>query len=126
MARPVRFNPRNQKPEGDFKKAVRKYLRLIFSPYYLELAIFGGFGQRPGSPDMVCGIRGLFVSIEFKASKDVTGRQYVVGKRQQEWMDEAIAAGCRAGIVATWEDLDRLIEGIEPVQRGFKRFGGKA
>lgn len=126
MARPVRFNQANQKPEGDFKKAVRKYLRMIYAPHFLELAIAGGPYQRPGSPDMVFGIRGLFVSIEFKASKDVTGREYVVGKRQKEWMDEAIAAGCRAGIVATWDDLDRLLAGIEPVQRGFQRAGGKA
>jgi hypothetical protein len=117
MARPVRFNNGNQKPEGDFKRSVLKYLRLAYGQHFFCLAIAGGPYQRPGSPDVVCSIRGLFVAIEFKASKDITGRKFVVGRRQQKVIDEILAAGGRAGVVSSWDELGVLIDGIEPVQK---------
>jgi hypothetical protein len=117
MAKPIRWAKSNQKPEAEFKKSVLKFLRLAYGQHFFCLPIAGGPYQRPGSPDVVCSIRGMFVAIEFKASKDVTGRKFVVGKRQQEVIDEIQAAGGRAGVVSSWEDLEALIDGIEPVQK---------
>lgn len=120
MARPVRFNPGNRKPESQFKRAALKWLRTIYGRHFFDLSIAGGPYQRPGSPDTICSIRGKFVAIEWKAPADVTGRKFVIGKRQQEMIDEIRAAGGRAGIVSCWEELEALVDGLEPVQPSFK------
>jgi hypothetical protein len=114
MARPVNMTGRNQKPETQFRRAALKYLKLAYGQHFFCLPIVGGPFQPPGSPDVVCSIRGLFVAIEFKAPGK--GR---AGPRQQEIIDEIRAAGGRAGIASNWEELQALVEGIEPVQQSF-------
>lgn len=118
MARPVKFHARNRKPESAFKRAVLQWLRLAYGHHFFSLGIAGGPYQRPGSPDVVCSIRGQFVAIEFKASADALGRKYVVGHRQKEVIDEIRAAGGRAGVISTWEELAELLDGLEPLQQG--------
>jgi hypothetical protein len=114
MARPVAFKVSNQKPESAFKRAALKWLRLAYGPHLFHLAISGGPYQRPGSPDCVMSIRGVFVAIEWKSPG---GR---VGPKQQELIDEILAAGGRAGVVSTWEELKSLFDGLEPVQKGME------
>jgi len=120
MVRPVRFSPANQKPESEFKRAARKWIKLAYAPYVFHLAIAGGPYQRPGSPDDIFCIRGRLVAVEWKAPKDVTGRTPRIGRRQAEVIAEIQAAGGRAGIVSTWEELKELLKGIEPVQRAME------
>lgn len=112
MAKPFRFQPQNRKPEAEFKRAARKWIKLAYGHHAFCLPIAGGAYQRPGSPDDVWSIRGLAVFIEWKAPG---GR---VGPRQAEVIEEIRAAGGRAGVVSTWDDLRELLTGIEPVQRG--------
>jgi hypothetical protein len=114
MARPVRMQQGNKKPETEFRRAVMRWLRLIYGHHFFALPIVGGPFQPAGSPDVVCSIRGLAVFIEFKAPG---GR---VGPRQQQMIDAINAAGGRAGVVATWDELEELLQGIEPLQQGMK------
>ena len=114
MARPVRMQQGNRKPESEFRRAALKYLRLIYGQHFFSLPIVGGPFQPAGSPDVVCSIRGLAVFIEFKAPG---GR---VGPRQQQMVDAICEAGGRAGIVSNWEELEELLQGIEPIQQAMK------
>lgn len=114
MARPVRMQRVNKKPESEFRRAAMKWLQLIYGQHFFSLPIVGGPFQPAGSPDVVCSIRGLAVFIEFKAPG---GR---VGLQQQQMVDAIRAAGGRAGIVSTWEELEELLSGIEPVQNRIK------
>lgn len=116
MARPVRMQQGNKKPEGEFRRAVMKWLRLVYGRHFFSLPIVGGPFQPAGSPDVVCSIRGLAVFIEFKAPG--VGR---VGPRQQQMIDAIRSSGGRAGIVSTWEELEALLDGIEPVQQCFRK-----
>lgn len=113
MARPARMSTVNRKPETEFRRSVIKYLRMAYGQHFFYLPIVGGPYQPPGSPDVVCSIRGLAVFMEFKAPGGL-GR---IGSRQQQMIDAIRAAGGRAGIVSSWEELKELLDGIEPVQK---------
>ena len=108
---PVRIPAKkNKSPEADFKKAVCDYMQLAYGKHFFRLPIAGGPYQRPGSPDEVWSIRGIFLAPEFKApGKPLRGNQ-------AEIVAEVIAAGGRAGSVSTWEELEALLVGIEPIQ----------
>lgn len=53
-----------QTPEGKVKDAVKKILKSLNIYYFMPAT--GGYG-RSGVPDIVCCVKGLFVSIECKA-----------------------------------------------------------
>jgi hypothetical protein len=114
MSRPARYTSGNQKPETQFRRAAVKWLRLAYGHHFFYLPIVGGPFQPAGSPDCICCIRGVAVFIEWKAPG---GR---IGPKQQQMVDEIRAAGGRAGIVSSWEELEALISGIEPVQKGMR------
>ena len=120
MGKPVRFQARNAKPESDFKRAARRWMKLAYGPYIFQLSIAGGPYQRAGSPDDVFCIRSLFVAIEWKAPAEVAGRKPRIGPRQAEVIAEILSAGGRAGAVSCWDELKELLVGIEPVQRGME------
>jgi hypothetical protein len=120
MQKPFRFESRNQRPESQFKKAARAWMKLAYGPYIFQLAIAGGPYQRAGSPDDVFSIRGLFVAIEWKAPAEVAGRKPRIGPRQAEVIAEIRSAGGRAGAVSCWQELKELLAGIEPAQRGME------
>jgi hypothetical protein len=107
-----RTRRKNQRPEADFKKAVRQFLELRFGRHAWRLAIAGGPYQRNGSPDEIWSIRGLFVAMEFKAP----GKQ--PSPAQADIIAEILASGGRAAKINNWQELEELISGIEPVQPG--------
>jgi hypothetical protein len=114
MQKPFKFSKRNQNRESEFKQAARRWIKLAYGQHAFCLPIAGGPYQRAGSPDDVWSIRGLAVFIEWKAPG---GR---VGPRQAEVISEIRAAGGRAGVVSSWEELKALLEGIETVQKGME------
>ena len=120
MARPVRFNSSNRKPESEFKRAAMKWLKIRFGRRFFALHIAGGPYQRAGSPDVVCSIHGCWVGLEFK-DPGGGGR---IGPRQQEFIEDARAHGARCYIIQSWEDLEAAVAEFDPVQLGMeKRFG---
>jgi hypothetical protein len=108
---PVKIRKKNQKPEAEFKKAVREYMQIAYGQHFFRLAIAGGPYQRNGSPDEVWSVRGIFIAPEFKAP----GKH--LRDNQLEIVDEIIRAGGRAGRVSNWDELKSLLDGIEPVQK---------
>jgi len=103
---------KNKKPEAEFKRAAVQFLKIRYGRHFFRLAIAGGPYQRAGSPDEVYSIRGQFVAIEYKAPG---GR---IGPKQAELIQEIRESGGRAGVVSSWQELEILLAGIEPVQKG--------
>lgn len=112
MARPVQVQQDNKKPEALFRRSVIKWLWMAYGKHFFYLPIVGGPYQPAGSPDIVCSIRGLAVFIEFKAPNG-KGR---LAPKQQAMIDAIRAAGGRAGVVSSWEELFALLEGIDTIQ----------
>lgn len=106
---------RNASPEKDFRKAAMQWLEIRFHGVIWRVKILGGLGQRPGVPDDLFCIRGIFCGIEWKAPGK--GR---IGPKQAIEIEAIRAAGGRAGVVSSWGELEELVKDLEPVQRGMK------
>ena len=119
----TRKGPRKKTPESEWRHACVQWLKIRFAGRIWHIRTVGGIGQRSGIPDDFFVIRdgddgaGIFVAIEFKAPN---GR-YRLTEKQAAEIETIRKAGGRAGEVRSWEDLERLVEGIEPVQLGMKR-----
>ena len=107
----------NQKPENEFRSAALKWLKIRFGRYFWHVKILGGLGQRAGIPDDLCCIRGKFVALEWKDPN----RKPVVGPKQKKEIAAIQEAQGIAHVVASWEDLEKAVEDIEPVQLGMRR-----
>ena len=107
-------------PETRWRRACIEWLKLRFQGRIWHVRTVGGIGQRPGLPDDLFVIRngksgpGIFVAIEFKAPES----RHKLSELQAAEIEAIRQAGGRAGAVRSWEDLERLVEGIEPVQLG--------
>jgi hypothetical protein len=108
---------KNKKPEAAFQAKCMNWLKNTYGRHFWCVKIWGNPYMKPGVPDVLCCIRGHFIGLEFK-DPDKKPR---IGHRQAEQILEIQAAGGRARIVASWEDLFEAIEGIEPVQLGMNK-----
>jgi len=111
----------NRKPESEFRSACLKWLRLRFGRYFYSAKQLGGLGVESGRPDTLCSIRGRFYAFEWKAPNG-RGRR---GPRQVEQIDRINAAGGRAFFIESFEDLERAVADIEPVQIGMGNQTGR-
>lgn len=100
---------RKRKPEAEFQSAVIQYLQIHFGPRFWHINHLGGLGQRSGIPDILACIGGRFLALEIKSP---TGKGRL-GPQQQEELEAIRAAGGVAGVVASWEELERLLEELE-------------
>ena len=114
-----RKGPRKVTPESAWRKVCVDWLKVRFVGRIWHIRTVGGIGQRSGIPDDFFVIRdgkdgpGIFVAIEFKAPN---GR-YKLTEKQAAEIESIRRAGGRAGEVKTWEDLEKLVEGIPVVQQ---------
>lgn len=100
------------KPETAFRRQCIDWLKIRFKGEFWELKIAGGSYQRPGSPDTICCIRGLFVAMEWK---DPARDGAKASAKQQEVIDEIQAAKGRAHCVRSWAELWEAVKDIPPV-----------
>jgi len=97
---------------SDFENKIIKVARTPLLPRIRHWSNLGGIGQRKGTADLACFVRGTFVAIEVK-----TPGYSTLTKEQSRELDAVrLAGGSRAGVVRTIEDLETLVEGIPPVQ----------
>jgi hypothetical protein len=112
MARPVRTV---KETEQSFRKAAIQWLKIRFGRNIWHYRTPGGLGHRPGVPDDLFCVRGRFLAIEFKSPSSL-GR---IHPRQAQEIAQILESGGVAGIVSSWDSLERLVETFEPEQRGF-------
>lgn len=115
MAR-ISFAKRNRTPESAFRSACIKWMKMRFGRHLFHQRNAAGPYSRPGLPDDVFSIYGIAVWIEFK---DPSGNGRI-GTRQQEVIDEIRAAGGRAYVVASWDELEACLAEFLPVQLGME------
>lgn len=100
---------RGKKPEAEFQSAVVKFLEHRFGPRFWYINHLGGLGQRAGIPDLLCCVDGRFLALEIK-SPTGTGR---LGPSQKLELEAIRRAGGVAGVVASWDELEALLEEVE-------------
>jgi hypothetical protein len=121
MAKPFRFQARNQKPEGDFRAMCIRYLKIRFGSNFWHVKILGGIGQRSGIPDDLCCIKGKdgegrFYAFEWKDP----GRKPRIGPCQEKEIKAIQASGGKAAVIASFEDLEKAISDLPAVQTSIK------
>lgn len=95
-------------PEGAWKAAIIDYLSFQYPSCWI-LPVRGGIGQRPGIPDLLVVIHGKLLGIEAKDPQRPTR----LSCRQSEEIAAIRAAGGVAGRVASWEELEMLLEELK-------------
>lgn len=106
---------KQQTPESQWRSAGMKWLRLRFAGQLWEYRTVGNGMSRSGVPDDILIIRGTPVCIEWKRPDYRPTGKFTA---QDAEIAAIIRAGGRAGKVRNWEELENLVSGIEPVQRG--------
>ena len=91
-------------PEGQLKTEIRHYLESI-GAFWSNVQ--GGFGSKPGDPDMVVCFKGLYVALEAKSPMGV------LSPIQKARRDEIRKAGGIYEVVRTIEDVKKIMESIE-------------
>lgn len=117
MPRAVRI-ARQVTPESAFRSAGIKWLKLRFGKYLWHYRTVGGVGVRGGVPDDLFCIRGIFVAVEWKQPNYRPSSRVT---QQDAEIEAVVRAGGRAAKVWTWEQLEALVEGIQPVQMAIGR-----
>lgn len=111
---------RNPTPESAFRSAGLKWLKIRFHGRIWHLRTLAGPTQRLGVPDDLLCIQGVFVGIEWKRPDGKFSTQTKTYQAQVGEIGAIEAAGGRAGFVASWADLEALVDGLEPVQMGMR------
>ncbi|HOI95589.1 MAG TPA: hypothetical protein PK250_12860 [Syntrophobacter fumaroxidans] len=104
-------------PETAFRKAAIRYLMTRFQGHIWHMRTVAGIAVRDRLDDHFI-IRGIPVQIEFKRPDGQWSTNSKRVQGQVKEIEKVIRAGGRAGFVDSWESLQALIEGIEPVQLG--------
>lgn len=107
-------------PESAFRKAGIQWLKIRFGRYLWHYRTIAGPMQRLGVLDDFFIVRGVPVQIEWKRPDGEYSKSTKTYKAQMAEIESVMAAGGRAGFVDSWESLEALVEGIEPVQLGMR------
>jgi|GEM_PF-1969312 len=108
-------------PEGEFRAAGIQWLKIRFGRHLWHLRTVAGITQRLGVLDDHFIIRGVPVQVEWKRADGKYRRDTKTYEAQEKEIEAVRAAGGRAAFVASWDDLESLTDGIEPVQLGMTR-----
>lgn len=103
------------KNEGALTEAIVKAIKKRYPLAYV-LKIHGGAMQRPGVPDLLCCVEGLWVGLEVKHQKPNESEEYARGRttpNQQIQIQKINQAGGLAGVVLTPD------EALEAIDRAF-------
>jgi hypothetical protein len=111
-------------PEGEWRQAGLQWLKIRFGRYLWHLRTVAGITQRLGVLDDHFIIRGVAVQVEWKRPDGKYRRDTKTYRAQEKEIESVRIAGGRAGFVASWDDLEELVSGIDPVQLSMLRTGG--
>lgn len=100
-------------PESAWRSDALKLLRIRYHGVIWEYRTVGNGMSRSGVPDDILIIRGIPVLIEWKRHDYKPGKHPTAQDREIEAIRKA---GGRAAKVKNWEELETLLDGIEPVQ----------
>jgi Holliday junction resolvase len=93
-------------PEGELKKAIRKYLD-IHGIYYANVA--EGAFSKPGDPDIIADVNGRFLAIEAKSK---TGQ---LREQQKICRDKVAKSGGTYVVIRSLEELVEAIANLKTI-----------
>ena len=119
------YRRRSNKPETSesaFRNACIDLIKIRFGRYVWHYRHVGSItdGKNRSLLDDHFIIRGVPVQIEFKRPDGQYRKNTKTYRQQEKEIEDIRRAGGRAGFVGSYEELNALLVGIEPVQLGMR------